>query len=70
MTIDSGSNGVPGIWVDRGSRWASLQRTASPCSIAQPVTPAVIGLAWARMMSANLSRATTARRTPASQSTT
>ena len=27
--IDSGSNGVPGTWTDRGSRWAWLERTAS-----------------------------------------
>ena len=28
--MDSGSNGVPGTWTERGSRWASFARTASP----------------------------------------
>ena len=37
--IDSGSNGVPGTWTERGSRCASLARTASPWSMTQPVMP-------------------------------
>ena len=36
---DSGSTGVPGMLTARGSRWASLARSDSPCSVAQPVRP-------------------------------
>ena len=42
--IDSGSYGVPGIWIERGSRCASLDRTASPWSTTQPVSPDPSGL--------------------------
>ncbi len=63
--INSGSNGVPGTWIERGSRWASLDRTASPRPMAQPVIPVSSGLSWARIWSAKASRAMIARRTAA-----
>ena len=60
--IDSGSNGVPGTWTERGSRWAWLDRTASRWSMTQPVRPLPIGPSSARIISAKSSRAMTARR--------
>ncbi len=44
MIMASGSLGVPGIWMERGSAIASLARTASPWSMTQPVMPGPNGL--------------------------
>ena len=38
-TSASGSSGVPGICMARGSFRASLASTGSPCSTAQPISP-------------------------------
>ena len=68
MIIASGSNGVPGTWIERGSRWARLARTASPWEIDPTGQPDLDRAFVGEDQLGERSRATTARRMPAARS--